>query len=149
MATWTKFANSAPDLASFGKKRLHSKVAYLATSRRDGSPRVHPVSPFIADGYLYVYMEPSSPKGKDLRRNPWYALHCAVEDTAGGQGEFLVRGQAGLVEDNNVRERAFAEARAIGFHPEERHVLFRLSAEEVLSTVHEDGEPKRRKWKSS
>jgi hypothetical protein len=93
-------------------------------------------------------MEPTSPKGKDLRKNPWYALHCAVEDNAGGQGEFLVRGQAQLVEDINVREKAFAEARAIGFHPEERHVLFGLSVEEVLSTVYEDGEPKRRKWQS-
>ncbi len=104
MATWKEFANSVPDLASFGKKRLHSKVAYLATSRRDGSPRVHPVSPFIADGHLYVYMEPTSPKGKDLRSNPWYALHCSVEDNAGGQGEILVRGQARVVEDNDIRE---------------------------------------------
>ncbi len=94
-------------------------------------------------------MEPSSPKGEDLRRNPWYALHCAVEDNAGGQGEFLVRGQARLVEENNLREKAFGQARVIGFYPKERYVLFGLSVEEVLSTVYEDGKPKQRKWKSS
>ncbi len=149
MATWKEFANSAPKLVSSGKRRLHSRVAYLATSRRDGAPRVHPVSPFIADGHLYLYMEPSSPKGEDLRRNPWYALHCAVEDNAGGQGEFLVRGQARLVEENNLREKAFGQARVIGFYPKERYVLFGLSVEEVLSTVYEDGKPKQRKWKSS
>ena len=149
LATWEEFAKSAPILASYGKRRLHSRVAYLGTSRPDGAPRVHPVSPFIADGHLYVYMEPSSPKGQDLRRNPWYAMHCAVEDSGGGRGEFLVRGQARVVEDSDVREKAFAQARAIGFHPRKRYVLFGLSVAEVISTAYEGGEVKRTKWKST
>ena len=76
-------------------------------------------------------------------------MHCAVEDSAGGQGEFLVRGQARVVEDSDVREKAFAQARKIEFNPRERYVLFGLSVEEVISTIYEGGEPKRRKWKSS
>jgi len=108
---------------------------------------VHPVSPFIANGHLFVYMDPTSPKGQDLRSNPWYAMHCSVEDSAGGRGEFLVRGQARVVQDNDIREDAFAQAKAIGFRPKERYVLFGLSVEEVLSTVYEGGVPKRTKWK--
>ena len=64
---WDEFATAAPELAAFGLKRLETKVAYLATLRRDGSPRVHPVSPFVADGHLFVYMEPTSPKGHGRR----------------------------------------------------------------------------------
>jgi len=61
---------------------LERRVAYLGTTRTDGSPRVHPVSPFIGAGCLFVYMEPTSPKAADLRRDARYALHCGVEDEA-------------------------------------------------------------------
>jgi hypothetical protein len=48
--------------------------AYLATVRSDGRPRFHPVTPIIADNALFVFMEPTSPKGRDLRERGWYAL---------------------------------------------------------------------------
>lgn len=135
-----------PDLASFGKQRLEGRIAYLATVRPDGSPRVHPVSPFLSINDLFVYMEPTSPKVLDMHRDSRYAMHCGVEDDSGGQGEFFVRGRAVEVGDAKTRGEAFEEARKMGYSPQERHVLFELMIEEAMATVYENGRPKRSRW---
>src|SRR5438874_11794155 len=103
MDSWTSFANAAPELAAFGAARLAGQVAYLATVRANGAPRVHPVTPIIGEGHLFLFMEPTSPKGKDLQRDGRYALHCAVSDSSGASGEFSVTGQARLVTDSETR----------------------------------------------
>jgi hypothetical protein len=49
-------------------------LAFLATVRSDGGPRVHPICPLLADdlyGFIVV-----GPKLEDLRRDGRYALHC-------------------------------------------------------------------------
>lgn len=51
-------------------------VAYLATVRRDGAPRLHPFCPIIADGRLFAAIPLSSPKGHDLRRDPRCVIHA-------------------------------------------------------------------------
>jgi hypothetical protein len=147
MATWSEFSADSPEMASFGKQRLERRIAYLATIRPDGSPRVHPVSPFIAKDHLFVYMEPTSPKGDDLRRDARYAMHSAVEDNSGGQGEFLIRGRAVEITDTESRKEAFEQARNMGYSPQERHILFELRIAEVLATVYEGDRPKRTRWK--
>jgi hypothetical protein len=38
--SWKTLEVQQPELATFGAERLHGKVAYLATIRKDGSPRV-------------------------------------------------------------------------------------------------------------
>jgi len=75
MTSWEEFAQQATELAEFGKARFQSGVAYLGTLRADGSPRVHPVTPIIGEE-LFLFMEPTSPKGKDLQRDGRYTLHC-------------------------------------------------------------------------
>ncbi len=148
MTSWAQFADEAPQLAGFGVKRLQGRLAYLSTLRRDGSPRVHPVSPVVAHGGLYVYMEPTSPKCHDLRRDARYGLHCAVEDNSGGGGEFLVSGRAGAVTDERKRAEVFEAARSIGYNPQDRYVLFELSVEAAKSTTYEDDAPRRATWKA-
>jgi len=148
MKTWAHFLEAEPALGEFGRQRLEGRIAYLATIRPDGSPRVHPVSPFIGGEHLFVYMEPTSPKGNDLRRDARYALHCAVEDNSGGQGEFLLRGHALEVGDEPSREAAFATARAIGYNPQARYVLFELKIAEAVATVYPDDQPVRQRWKA-
>ena len=59
---WADFAKSAPELAAIGYEKLNRKIAYLALLNRDGSPRVHPVTPFIDNGLLFMFTAPSSPK---------------------------------------------------------------------------------------
>jgi hypothetical protein len=61
VTTWAEFAQQAPALAAFGAARFGSGVAYLATLWPDGSPRVHPVTPIVAE-QLFLFMEPTSPK---------------------------------------------------------------------------------------
>ena len=146
MVCWSEFAETAPDLTVFGRRRLEGRIAYLATIRSDGSPRVHPVSPFIANGRLFVYMEPTSPKAHDLLRDGRFALHCAVEDNSGGDGECVVRGRAEKIADEEARQLAFEEAAAAGYKPENRYVLFELKLAASMATVYEDGKPKRFRW---
>jgi hypothetical protein len=144
MTTWEEFAQQAPALAEFGEKRFESGVAYLGTIRADGSPRVHPVTPIVCD-QLFLFMEPISPKGADLRRDNRYALHCSVEDSSGGRGEFYVRGRAALTSSPLLRAQA---AQASSYVPEDRYILFVLSVEFAFMNTYIDGEPSPVRWKS-
>ena len=50
MTTWAAFAASAPKLAAVGSRFFYMYgvgIGFLATVRRDGGPRVHPISPRI------------------------------------------------------------------------------------------------------
>ena len=142
--TWQIFSSQSPELAEFASTRLHSKVAYLATIRKDGSPRVHPFTPIIGEGRFFVFMEPTSPKGHDLRRDGRYALHCSVSDTSGESGEVIVTGMAKFIEDSEVRAQA---VRVCPYQPAERYILFELEVEHVLVTEYGDAGTVRRSWK--
>ena len=148
MDDWQQFAEATPELATFGRRQLERRIAYLATLRADGSPRVHPVSPFFADDHLFVYMEPTSPKRHDLRRDQRFALHCTVEDNSGGDGEFLINGVAREVTDHEMRRRAFEGAAASGYSPQERYIVFELGITSATATIYEAGEAKRAKWRA-
>jgi Pyridoxamine 5'-phosphate oxidase len=128
MSTWGAFAAEHPSLAAFGAGRLGHPPAYLATLRPDGDPRVSPVTPIIGGGHLFVFMEPTSPKGRDLRDRGSYALHNGVPDTNGTGGEFSLRGRATLVEDTELRATAISAA---SYSPAERYILFELDVTEA------------------
>ena len=141
---WADLEGSAPDLAAVGAARLSDGYAFLATTKRDGSPRVHHVSPLVGRGRLFVFMDPTSPKGDDLRRDGRYALHSAVGGPETGHAEFLVAGRAGVVEDPGVRGIAADLARR---PPPDGDVLFELGVGRVVLTFYgEDGDPVRRRW---
>jgi hypothetical protein len=93
VATWAQFESDAPELARVaarlwpGLAALHRgeplppgaswfAIAYLATVRRDGGPRVHPFCPIVAEGRLLAAIPRSSPKGWDLRRDARCAVHA-------------------------------------------------------------------------
>ena len=144
MATWKEFEIERPDLAQFGKEHFSTNVAYLGTIRPDGSPRVHPVSPIISSERIFVFMEPTSPKGKDLIKNNNYALHSLVTDSNGSNGEFWIHGQAIKVEDKKLRQEATSAAY---YTPQDRYILFQLNISEVGSTVYQkNGKPIRNHW---
>jgi hypothetical protein len=104
---------------------------------------VHPVTPIIGGGSLFVFMEPTSPKGHDLRRDGRFALHSAVDDAQGTGGEFLIRGEARLVEDPDVRAVAAASA---SYTPDDRYVLFELLPDELQTTDYPEGLSRTRRW---
>jgi Pyridoxamine 5'-phosphate oxidase len=145
--SWHLLAEAAPALAGFGEARLHDQIAYLATIRPDGSPRLHPVRPIVSAGRLFVFMEPTSPKGHDLRHDGRYVLHCSATDP-GGQPwelhEFCVEGRATPVRDAATRQIANA---GTSFPRDEHLVLFEFTAELARSTVYDtSGRPIRQRW---
>ena len=113
MATWSEFAEASPELAEVaaglwpGIVALDRgevvpahipcfAVAFLASVRRDGGPRVHPFCPILAEGRLFAAIPPSSPKGWDLRHDPRCVIH-ALPGPA--DDEFCVRAIAREVSD--------------------------------------------------
>ena len=132
--TWAKMEAGAPDLAAAGRRLLKadgSAVAYLATVRKDGGPRVHPVMPVLADGSLFVFVVSLGWKYRDLLRDGRYALHSSASPDDGE--EFYITGPATPVLDTETRERVReASGGRLGGHDFE--VLFELGVKRALHT---------------
>jgi hypothetical protein len=146
MVTWQAFETESAELGSFGRERIHRRVSFLATIRSDGGPRVHPVTPWIFDGHLYVRMFDTSPKVADLTRDPRYALHSMMDNDDGIGGEFALSGQAVLEPDPAIIEAAFS---AVADFPDRPLVLFELLVDEVATTVYVGDETERRRWRAA
>src|SRR4051812_43772816 len=118
---WSGFVEREPELAGFGEQRLRAAPAYIATVREDGMPRVHPVTPIFAEGGAYEFMEPTSPKGRDLRERGRFAMHNGVPDSDGTGGVMLLsgRGVPGFHTGSITWGGAFA-----ALEPPQRNVLF-------------------------
>ena len=143
--TWGDLAAAEPELAAFVADRLRAAPSYLATVRAGGAPRVHPVTPIITAGGLYVFMEPTSPKAADLRERRSFALHNGVPDNAGTGGEASVSGTGHPVDDPAVRAAVVAAA---SYDPADRYVLFELRPTEVRCNGYGDvALPDRRRWR--
>ena len=143
--SWKEFETSQPEMARFGDQSLRFKVMYLATIKADGYPRVHPFTPFVGSGHLFAFMEPTSPKAKDLLRNGKYAMHSLVADEHGSNGEFEISGDAKLLTDPESREDAVA---ACPYEPRDRYILFEFKINSCLVNRYENGNPNAKRWKS-
>jgi hypothetical protein len=144
VANWSDLEADEPGLAAFGAGLLGRPPAYLATVRADGRPRVHPVTPILAAGRLFIFMEPTSPKGRDLSRRRDYALHNGVPDTVGTGGEFAISGRARLIDAADTRALA---AGAASYAPADRYLLFELEVNEARCHGYGDVPlPPRRHW---
>ena len=142
-AHWAVLEREDVALAAFGQVRLDGKVAYLATLRKDGRPRAHPVTPVIGEGHGFIFLEPTSPRTRDLEENPGFCLHCAMNDSSGSSGEFQMTGIAVRVKDKETRDLAESIS---NFRPSVRSLLFELYITDALSTAYRSGQPKRRRW---
>jgi hypothetical protein len=126
--SWGAFAELEPALAEFGAVRMTAAPAYLATIRASGLPRVHPVTPIFSPNGLFLFMEPTSPKGRDLRERGWFSLHSGVPDNAGSGGEFSVSGLGLGLDDPDLWSEV---ADAASYTPLDRYVLFELKLTEA------------------
>ena len=140
--SWQDFASAHPELCDFGASRFKEGPAFLATIRKDGSPRIHPVDPDVIDGHLLVFMEPTSPKGHDLLRDPRYTLHTYVA-RGGTNGEFFCRGTARAI-TGEMRIKLGLRAPNM----KDRYVLFELFIAEARRTVYvgNDFRPIHTRW---
>ena len=146
MATWAEFANAAPDMAAFALERMERRIVYKATLRLDGAPRVHPVSPWIAAGLMCVSFRDTSPKLREVARDPRYALHTAQpwDDHAGTYGEFMVRGRLGRISASHAAVMARPGQTPYGL------AHYACSIEEAVATEYSADEiPVYRRWKTS
>ncbi len=150
MANWADFEAGAPTMAARGLEQLRTiPGGYLATVRRDGGPRLHPVCPHIAEGRLFVIVTDRSPKRFDLANDGRYALHLLPpplppEDPAFDEFELNLTGRARRVP--NSEAATWAAVRAVCFYefPDE-HWLFELAIENALTSVWDPiGTPGRR-----
>ena len=144
--SWDQFERTAPEMAAFGARRMSARVMYLGTVRKDGYPRLHPFTPFVASGRLFAFMEPTSPKGRDIERDGRYVIHSLVKDMNGSDGEFSVTGRARRVHDPSLRELA---VQGCPYTPADRYVLFEFFIEECLVNRYVNGEPQFSRWKES
>lgn len=111
VATWADVEREAPHVAQFADRLWPGvvalgrgtavppgaprfSIAYLATVRRDGAPRLHPFCPILACGRLFAAIPRSSPKGDDLRRDPRCVIHAMP---GANDDEFCLRAVAAEV----------------------------------------------------
>ena len=112
MASWSEFVAAEPQLASAIRALLQQYgpgMAYLATVRPDGAPRVHPVSPVITAESLYCFVV-DSPKRRDLERDGRYALHSYPPEDS--DDEAYRTGTARPVHDQLAVRRLAGQLRA-------------------------------------
>jgi hypothetical protein len=137
MVTWKELAAAEPDLADVGRSLLFQfkvGLAFLATVRRDGAPRLHPVCPVLSSDRLFVLITPTSPKQHDLLRDGRYALQTFPQPKAGSD-EFAISGKAVLVEDSAERAEILRDAKHMADASE---TAFELWIDRVMHTSWEN-----------
>lgn len=135
--SWGDVARADPALAEAGRALLYQfgpGLAFLATVRPDGAPRLHPVCPVIVDDGLYVFVGNQTPKVADLRRDGRFALHAfppeAVDD------EFCISGRARAVDDRALHDRVLDVYLAQGTTTQD-HTLFELLIDRAMHAKYE------------
>ena len=152
MVTWPQFAASAPDLAEAGRSLLNQfgvGLAFLATVRPDGAPRLHPVCPVLSDGRLFVFIAAASPKRRDLLGDGRYALQTFPQPKPGSD-EFYLAGRARLVQEPGTRASVLRDAR---HQADASETLFELLIDRAMHTRWENVltpamRPVHRKWRT-
>ena len=133
MVTWKEFAAAQPELADVGRSLLFQfkvGLAFLATVRKDGAPRLHPVCPVLSDDRLFVLIIPTSLKRHDLRRDGRYALQTFPQPKPGSD-EFSIAGKAVGVDDPAVRAAILRDAKHMADASE---IAFELWIDHVMHT---------------
>jgi hypothetical protein len=105
-SSWGAFARAEPEMAATGRDLLDQHgIVFLATVRTDGSPRLHPVCPFLLEDGLFVATPVASLKGRDQQRDGRYAMHWMPgKDDA----EFRIRGLVRLLPRGADRDGVIA-----------------------------------------
>jgi Pyridoxamine 5'-phosphate oxidase len=131
---WSEMTESQPRLAALARERLIDPgVLLVATIRRDGTPRLSPVEPFVLDGDLWLSMMWQSTKARDLLRDPRILVHSVITSRDGAEGEVKLRGAARDEPDLAVQRRyAAAVGASLGWDPVPgRFHLFGVDIEQV------------------
>jgi hypothetical protein len=155
--TWPQFAALRPDLAEAGRALLYQfdvGLGFLATTRADGGPRVHPMCPIMTEAGMYAFIV-RGPKQRDLLRDGRYALHsfpCPDNEDAfscmGSVREVANDGRRHELSDVFVHERAALAVPA----PRDDEIAFELLVDSCLltrTTGHGDPNPVHQIWRAT
>jgi Pyridoxamine 5'-phosphate oxidase len=141
MITWTDFQTQQPALADAGRRQLYHfgiGLAFLATVRPDGAPRVHPVCPVISDVGLHLLIV-TGPKRQDLRRDGRYALHSDTCPPPRQNDGFALAGRARQVTDaalqQVVRGQVLTERDGNVWPSFDEDAIFELAIDRALLTL--------------
>jgi hypothetical protein len=89
METWHELEEAAPGLAQLGRRRFQpTHVTLLGSIRKDGSPRISPVEPYLVLDHRLLGMLSGSHEALDLLRDSRFTVHSSVSDVNGSEGEF-------------------------------------------------------------
>jgi hypothetical protein len=144
MGAWAELEVAEPALAAFGRQRFEGRVVMHATLRRDGAPRLHPVSPWFGAGLLLVGFRGHSPKNDEVALDGRYAMHSLIDpgDHEGEGGEFLVRGWMERVSPQHPG------AVVVPYEAPYELAIYACSVEEAVGTTYPGGGPPvYRRWK--
>jgi hypothetical protein len=131
---WDDLQTQQPRLGAVVRERLIAPgVLLVVTVRRDGTPRLSPVEPFVLGGDLWLSMLLGSLKAADLHRDPRVLVHSVVTGPNGEDGEIKLRGTAVAADDRDAQQRyADAVSAALPWSPEVgRFHLFRVDVDDV------------------
>jgi hypothetical protein len=138
---WDELESRQPRLAALAQQRLIDPgVLLVVTIRRDGTPRLSPVEPFVMEGRLMLSMLWGSRKAADLQRDSRILVHSIVTGRDGGEGELKIRGRA-VPEHRDDMHRRYADAVAasLGWSPDPgRFHLFDIDIDDVVFLRYDD-----------
>jgi len=143
VGAWAELEIAEPELAAFGRERFEGKVVFHATLRRDGAPRIHPVSPWFGAGLLLVGFRGHSPKNDEVALDGRYAMHSPIDPTDhdGASGEFLVRGWMERVSPEHPG------AIVVPYEVSYELAIYACSVDEAVGTTYDGDRPRYRRWK--
>ena len=138
MITWSEFERQQSALADAGRRQFYQHgigLAFLATIRPGGGPRVHPVCPVISPAGLHLLIS-AGPKQQDLRRDRRYALHSETCPPPRHDDGFAITGRAREVTDAQttgvVRGQVLTERDGKVWPGFDEEVVFELGVERCL-----------------
>ncbi|MDL4776848.1 pyridoxamine 5'-phosphate oxidase family protein [Actinomadura xylanilytica] len=105
MANWREVSDSAPEFAARIRAAFEvNKHKTIATLRKDGSPRVSGIEAYFVGDDLWFGSMPGALKGRDLLRDPRFALHgppVILGDAGAAPGDAKLSGRAVAVTDRD------------------------------------------------
>ncbi|WP_097182962.1 pyridoxamine 5'-phosphate oxidase family protein [Blastococcus haudaquaticus] len=131
MATFADVQSQEPEFAARVRAAFDARRhKYLATLRRDGSPRISGIEMDFVEGEPWLAGMPGSVKFTDLRRDPRFMLHSGSPEPDAFESDAKLGGRAVPVTDPGERAD-FARAAGVaaghmGFE------LFRVELDQVV-----------------
>lgn len=134
MADWKDIEAQAPELTAYAKPLFDAFThKTIATTRKDGSPRISGTEMEFRDGQLWIGSMWQALKAKDLQRDPRFALHSGSVSPPDWVADAKIAGRA--VEHPNPEQLRDDKTPPGPFH------AFRLDITELVVTRLDEGPP--------